>query len=70
MLVWTLLSIAYVACLAFFIWKMRVAPYGYEDDSGFHFGAEPPEEPYTDRPLVFPSANTPADKEDLRSAKT
>lgn len=75
MLVWTVLSIAYIACLAFFAWKMRAAPYGYEDDSGFHFGAEPdeePQEPYTDRPLKnHPgTSRKEAREEGVRSAKT
>lgn len=51
MVVWVLLALAYVMCVAVFIWAMRAAPRGYEDESGFHFGSEPQTEPYIDRPL-------------------
>jgi hypothetical protein len=52
MLPLVILVVVYGLCLAFFIRAKMVAPHGYEDDRGFHFGAEPDRDEYIDRPLI------------------
>ena len=36
----TYLTIAYLLCLGIFYTLAETAPFGYEDDEGFHYGTQ------------------------------
>jgi hypothetical protein len=56
MLLWYVLAFVYGLCLLVFVRALLRAPQGYEDERGFHFGAEPVRDEYIDRPLLRPAA--------------